>query len=398
MKSFWNNLQFLTLLVLVCLITYASHPDVLSLSHDAGMVSGTFLSKRIIYTFVLLFLMCVNVRSWLMSKTIVAYFVLCVMVFIGVLITDALFNSHTMLNDLRYIGMCLMAVMIGWQMNVSEKKLRWVVFVYAAMLSYVTYMQVQLNIGGLVIEDEYFTENKNSLGAMVATGSFSLLFVFLNMRGHYFRKMFSILLFFVMLVLLLTIRARAATLTVVVVTLFFLIQRYRRHGLSLLLFSGALALTALFIVYPAAIDYVVNSFVQNYEGGDITSGRMERNVAGLNFLADHFWLGELTADGELAWIHNYPLNKLCEFGLVFSIPILIIYVMLLALVIGQTFKQSACNPYNVGYFALLVPFMISMAEPTYPFSPGTATAFNFILFGMSMRNTYSDLHDVATIG
>ena len=126
MKSFWNNLQFLTLLVLVCLITYASHPDVLSLSHDAGMVSGTFLSKRIIYTFVLLFLMSVNVRSWLMSKTIVAYFVLCVMVFIGVLITDALFNSHTMLNDLRYIGMCLMAVMIGWQMNVSEKKLRWV--------------------------------------------------------------------------------------------------------------------------------------------------------------------------------------------------------------------------------------------------------------------------------
>ena len=147
-----------------------------------------------------------------------------------------------------------------------------------------------------------------------------------------------------------------------------------------------------------AIDYVVNSFVQNYEGGDITSGRMERNVAGLNFLADHFWLGELTADGELAWIHNYPLNKLCEFGLVFSMPILIIYVMLLALVIGQTFKQSACNPYNVGYFALLVPFMISMAEPTYPFSPGTATAFNFILFGMALRNTCSGLHDVATIG
>ena len=39
----------------------------------------------------------------------------------------------------------------------------------------------------------------------------------------------------------------------------------------------------------------------------------------------------------------------------------------------------------LGYIALLVPFVCSMAEPSLPYGPGTSSIFSFILFGVALR-------------
>ncbi len=63
------------------------------------------------------------------------------------------------------------------------------------------------------------------------------------------------------------------------------------------------------------------------------------------------------------------------------------YFVTLFTTLVRSGRMGTFNVFNAGYFALLIPFIISMAEPTYPFGPGTATVFNFILFGVALRDT-----------
>ena len=137
--------------------------------------------------------------------------------------------------------------------------------------------------------------------------------------------------------------------------------------------------------FPDIIDYVSDSLFLHHEE-DFTNDRIERNIVGLHFLSDHLWFGNLGVNEKFLWIHNYPLEKLCKYGLVFSFPLLIIYVYFFVKVCRYSFMSDIHNISNIGYYILLIPFMISLVEPTFPFGPGTACAFNYILFGMSIRD------------
>ena len=391
MRSFWNNLRYLVLLYLIFMFAYASHPNVIASSRMLGIEVGTILSDEILMVFALLFVMSINIRSFLKSGVIVSSLVIYFIIFVFFMLVVSYYNNTVMLDDLRAIAICLVSTMIGWQLGLSEKKMRFLLFFYAVCIGYVTYMQVITNVGGFEIADNYLTDNKNSLGAMLATGIFCLLFLQANSKRNVLKRLFLILLILYFVTLLLTIRARTAAVALVFLFLYFYYRRYRRNGVFLLFFLGTTLLVFVCLMaFPMAKEYIRDSFVQNYEGGDITSGRMERNIAGLKFLSEHMWAGELEADGDFSSIHNYPLNKWCGFGLFFSIPILLYYFVTLCVVWIRSGALGTSNIFNIGYFALLVPFVVSMAEPTYPFGPGTATVFNFILFGVALRDTYDN--------
>ena len=218
-----------------------------------------------------------------------------------------------------------------------------------------------------------------------------LLFLGLNHAG----KMFPKVLFFtgavLVLVIMLTLRVRAATLTAGIMGVYIFYERFKGKNFFLYLLGGIAALVILFLILPgSAKDFVYNSFFQNYEGGDITAGRAERNAAAIDFLSYHIFLGNLNHNEDVGWIHNYPLNRTFEFGIIFVLPILLLYLYLLINTIIKTVKSNNRNTYNAGYYILLIPFIISMVEPTFPFGPGTATVINFLLFGVALRNTSNE--------
>lgn len=95
-------------------------------------------------------------------------------------------------------------------------------------------------------------------------------------------------------------------------------------------------------------------------------------------------------------VHNYLLNRMVEFGIVFVIPILLLYIRLLIGAIVKTVRLNNHDTHTIGYVLLLIPFIISMAEPTFPFGPGTATVFNFIVFGLSLRYAYNTKNETPT--
>ena len=172
---------------------------------------------------------------------------------------------------------------------------------------------------------------------------------------------------------MLTVRARAATLTIGLMLLYILYERFKGKDFFAYLIMGLFLAVVVYVFIPNSVkEYVYNSFTQNYEDKDVTAGRAGRNAAAL----------------------DYPLNRTFEFGIVFVIPILLLYLYLLFQAIIKTIRTNSRNNYNLGYYLLLIPFIISMAEPTFPFGPGTATVFNFLVFGASLRNSDNELMEI----
>lgn len=388
--TFWQKARYWVLLLIIGLITVAFHPIIIDTGKEAGLESGNILSPYIVMVFLLLFGMCFNLKDILKNKVIRVSLFIVLFIFVYYLITRAVFGRRTMMSDLRSIGICLVGMMIGWQMNLDESRYKVALLLFAGLITLMGFFQVTMHVGGFEILDQSEVEGKNSMGVLLATSSVIYLFFGLNVKSKPIVKVLFFALMFFVVVILLTIRARAATLTSAILILFVLYQRFKGKNFFFYLLIGLFLIVVAYLIVPeSAKQYVVSSFVQNQEM-DITSSRMDRNRVGLAFVSDHPLFGDLNVGAEMDWIHNYPLLKLFQFGFIFAFPILLLYLYLLFYSVVKTYICNNRNNYNIGYFALLVPFVVSMAEPTLPFGPGTATLFNFILFGMATRNTYNE--------
>lgn len=386
---FWKYACYGMLLLLIGLMAISSHPSIVDLTDDSEITNGTILSKYIVPVFSILFIMCLTNISFLKSKTLIFSGIVIFFIFLYYLITFSFFGTKNMLGDARAILISLFAMVIGWQLDFEKKELYIVLLVYAGLVLYVGLMQVIVNIGGFEILDLYESDHKNALGVMLSTSVIIFIFVGLNWQEIGWARFIFFVAALGTFVVILTIRARASTISCVMVLLYVFFARYKNSNFALYLIGGSVLLVILYIVMPDAVkDYVYNSFYQNYERQDVTADRLNRNMAALRFLSQHLWLGNLNAYTTLGWIHNYPLEKMYKYGVVFSFPILVIYLFLLVVSIIKSIKTDNSNIDCIGCYLLLVPYIVSMAEPTLPFGPGTATIFNFIIFGISLRKIY----------
>ena len=392
MKKTIDNIRYWTLLLFVILITVYSHPSIMDLTEvEDEVTQGSVLSPYILLVFNFLFLLCLRTKPFLQNSFFSASLKMFLFMGLSYLLTLAFFNTGVMASDIRSIFISVSAVLIGWQIELDSKRQYVLLVTYSGMALYVGLMQVIVNIGGFEILDEYVTDNKNALGAMLAGASYIFLFLGI-MRGKHVKweNVVFLCLFVLTLFTLLTIRARSATLAATAMLIFMFFKRvskkYMLISVSVTVFVVLFLFFLQFYFFPNLIDYIVSSFYQHHEN-DLTTGRTIRNIAALHFLSDHLWLGNLNVGAALAQIHNYALEKLYKYGLIFSLPILVVYVYIFIKAWRNSVRSDSYNMYNIGYYILLIPYIISLAEPTFPFGPGTACAFNFILFGMSIRQT-----------
>lgn len=389
----WKYGRFGVFLLLVLLITISSHPRVVDISSSEGIQTGTFLSRYIILVFGALFVLTFNYfnfKSYFRSKTLIVSWVALIFIFLYYLITASFYGTKNMMDDGRAILISVGAIMIGWEMSLDKKQMYFILLAFAGLTLYVGVMQVITNIGGFEIHDQYESDNKNALGAMLSVAAIIFLFIGLDWKKIGWVRFVFFAGVLATIVVMLTIRARTATLSCGLMLLYIFYERYKKKHFWAFFIGGVALVIILYCFMPQFVkDYVYDSFYQNYENDDVTSDRLNRIAAGLRFLSQHFWVGNLNAYTTLAWIHNYPLEKMYKYGFIFSFPILFIYLYLLIYIIIKTAKSDNYNIFNIGYYLLLVPYIISMAEPTFPFGPGTANVFNFIMFGIALRSSHN---------
>lgn len=341
-------------------------------------------SKYITILFAILFVMNIkDINSIVKCSLIRSYILIMLLIIIFAIMTIVVVGNRFVWVEVRSLTMCLVAIIIGYTTNLSDKQFLIILTSFAVSSLIVGISIVIKNIGSFTITENSSIIFKNAIGIILSTGSIISFYLSFNRNN----KMYKILLLAIsitILVTILTIRARAAGLLTI---LSYIIIMYLKNKDKRAILTITLLIVILFFVMPQGIkNYVIDSFFKGFEDKDITSDRGRRNMEALLFLKDNILIGNMNRLTSIDQVHNYPLRILFNGGIVFAFPILLLYFYLIIKDIYYLFKVNLLELRNIGFVIIVIPFGISMLEPTLPFGPGTTTVFSFMLLGISLKN------------
>ena len=273
------------------------------------------------------------------------------------------------------------SIIIGWSLSPSKKQLTFLLCVFCFTTLFSGLLQVIQNIGGFRIEDQYLADSKNSLGSMLASSIFALLFMQREKSG--LKKAILIGCAVLGFVLIVTIRARSSLLAVIFLLFYYEYFVTRNGRVFFYFFVSILFVGLVSVAFPSFVDFVVSSINAGTQGVDITSGRWVTYQEALSFLSNNMWLGDVKNTTDIGWIHNFVLLNIYDYGLVFSWPIITYYLILITRSVAFSFREHSFSFFQLGFVIVLVPYVASLLEPTFPFGPGTVNVFNFVLLGIA---------------
>lgn len=225
----------------------------------------------------------------------------------------------------------------------------------------------------------YVIEGKNQLGNIVSVSSAFALYLGVGKKARW--QWFFWVVFGVGFLSLFYIGCRSAlvALSVYAVTVLFKNLTFYKKILLGILLAG--------IIFVFA-DVIGASLVGQHDITDINSlstGRWERNLMGIEFLRTHWADGELYELSGIPWIHNYLLLRLVRYGVIWAAPFYLFYLYLAGAICRRAFNKERVGICNIGYYVLIIQFVISLLEPSAPFGPGTVVFVSYVILGISAR-------------
>ena len=387
------NLKYISLCLLLVLTALSYHPRFSSFVTEDNATNP--LSRYIIIMTVFTFGLYAFKLRWKDNGFVYTFakYLFAIAIVGGCIMLIGLSSSY--LSEAKNILMAFIFLLLGYNSKLSPLQFVSLIFIYSLAVSYSVLNQIISNIGGFVISDLYLQYGKNTLGVMTASSCIALLFVSLHSNKRYI-KILGWLLFLALLFFTITIRARAAFLSIFLLSVFIIFRNIKdrnadtSHIIAFVLFAFIIFLTvSIFSNRVAGIwDYIFSSFTQN-QGNDLTSGRMSRNIFAINLIEESPFWGNLTLGYQYDWIHNYVLRQISSYGLLGSMPLMILYFYIVIFIIKQVFRNRLILD-NIGFVVFILPLIISLEEPTFPFAPGTGIIFPFILLGISLAYQNTD--------
>ncbi len=288
--------------------------------------------------------------------------------------------------DIMQIAIVYVSLWIGYELNLKDNVFIALLFVYGLVAAYLGYTAITTYLTSFLMEENaYAIAAKNQIGAIVAVAGFAMFYI-AQCSSTKKLSIISYIFFFVLLFLMAFIRCRTALLAFLITAFLTIYKVNDSRKLLVYLFCG----TVLMIVFSSQISEILQDvFVGDKVGAkidDLSTNRIERNEQSIRYLNDHLFAGELITPSDIEIIHNYILNRLVRYG-IWAIPLLFIYFVIGCKAIKQALWYKKYSFYDVGYFAMLIPFICSLLEPDAPFGPGTVYSFSYILFGYSLKNS-----------
>lgn len=378
------------LLLLLSLAVSMSYLPLMANWQLAGIEGTRLWHYLVMAVFVLLFSLLfftAKTSATAMFKTMA---VLMGLLLLDWLVLETFFSEVHFGGEIRMVLIPLCALWIGCRMKMDNRRMSFLIMVFTLGIVAVGLTVVFMQGSGFRITKEYFAEQKNAIGPMLATAAVICMGYALTVKPRkplpFAMLLLTLLMAALCVLLILTIRARAALLVVALVLSLLLFQRFRGKYLLLSLWCAALFLVALFLLLPNTVEqYVHQSLFAGFSSGDISSGRMGRNYMAMSVIAQNPLFGHLLNPTEVDVVHNFPLWQAYKYGLLGALPILSIYFYLLILALKKIFTIGVQSLMNIGAYVMLVSIGISMFEYTFPFGPGTTSVVPFFLLGVAMR-------------
>ncbi len=380
-----NHICYFFLIVLVFLVAINYHPHFLNINTKDG---NNPISPLVVYATLIVAVLSFKPRLFLKNTLFKVYSSLILVVFFFAALFGGLgYNSSGLWVEARTILLPLLFLTIGYSLDLSEKQFVFVCLLYGLVVSFSATSQVMSNFGAFVIEELNYVTSKNRLGALTATASIVSFSMAFTRRMKLLPALSFSALGVFLFVLVLTIRCRTSTVCILFFLLFYIfkLKLFKpKHFVYLFLGLTVFVVIAKYTnILSTAVEYAYSSFTLNHEN-DLTADRTRRNIEAWAIIQNSPVLGRMTTNVSIDWVHNYLLRVTSDYGLLGAFPLLTLYAILVLVVIRNLRKVEVRDTYSIGHIAMLVPLVTSLAEPTFPFGPGTAVFFSFFLFGVSL--------------
>lgn len=293
-----------------------------------------------------------------------------------------LFSMHMRWNDLIQLVLVLLFILIGMGMKNNRKALILLCTCFSIATLVLAIMSVNTFLSGFDLTDNpYLIEGKNQVGAIVAVGG-GLAFFLSQHTNSKLRWMYLSLALAIFLMLLI-IRCRTALVAYFFFVALYVLRYWSRKSKFFFFFIFIL----VSVIYADVIvDLLKAVFIENRDSVDlntVSTGRLNRNLKGVDYFLSHVFTGELIEYSKINLIHNYILLRLVRYG-IWGISFVYVYFLVL-LVNIRCFSRKLSNIDLVGAYLLTIPLFCSLLEPGAPFGPGTIQLLPFLLFGMSIK-------------
>lgn len=380
------------LLLLLLSVTVVSYADRFNSFDDENYVASS-ISNYVYLLTALSFLLCASINQIRSNKHIRVTFFCLVIITINTFLTEAIFHTSVYWSDMKNIGIPFIALCIGYSVEFNKKFLLTIFYVYGLLMLGVCFSLIMNNIGGFIIADTYQVTSKNALGVMMSSYIAVILPLLLDDDIKKIHKIFFLGICAMFFVILMTIRARASTMTFFFTVFIFVFEMLKHAGdkhsrlakrIITICVVLLIALPFLSNVFEPLGNYLHNSLFQNVED-DVTTGRMDRNEVAVEFIKNNLLLGRLSTPSNFAWVHNYVLRVLAEYGVFFSAILLYLYFYFVVKIMKLFLRKNPLQFDSIGFWATLPPIMLSFVEPLFPYGPGTSVLLTFLLLGYSLK-------------
>jgi len=193
---------------------------------------------------------------------------------------------------------------------------------------------------------------------------------------------------------LVVIRNRSGILALLLVIIMMLFAEYRPRMTRKMVVVGQISLIVVFVLlilgkFDPIYEAVWKSFTLNYDVNDyqsLSAGRVDTYKEALAFSFNHPFVGEIaTAISYNSVAHNYILNNWLRYGIVGSLPIVMLYLYYYAFAIRGIANKQSQNAFTLPLWVLLFSLIVSNFEYTYPYGPGVSQLMLWFLIGQYLK-------------
>lgn len=312
-------------------------------------------------------------------------------VLVGIILMAFSINDKY-IHTIRQLIIPFLFFLTGYSAKLGTHHVRLLVYLYIFIVLYMGLSQVITNIGGFVIMDQYMVSAKNRIACIISVATIMSLYYALDEKLKMVRKTFLFIISLLLFLILLTIRGRTGIITTALIAFIMVLKYVKTRNLRIDRFIFIVAISSIVMILlfllcrdlmSSVFDYIYNSLFAHHEG-DLTNGRMSRNIEAISVFLDHPFWGRLGTDINIPWVHNYVLLVLSSYGLVCGGALIFLYAYILVDVIIRFCHNKWSECFEC--FPLMALFVVSLAEPTLPYGPGTIVFFPYFLYGYNKKN------------
>lgn len=383
MNRMLENIKRNLLYLVIILVAVSYYPPLYSVE---SIYSAMRLGLYAIVIFLVAFTF--SFKSLLKNGLLKAGGIVILLILLEFLIFYA-FGLRFEFSDVWQLIIVLLCISIGFNLkNIGENRVNQLLQLYAAIGVCVGLISFNFYKDAISELNVYAVEGKNQLGLIISSAAAVALYLGISLPKLSKQWIFRLFFLFGMVILLLmgARSAFAALLAFASVLLYKALTRKQR------IWCGVI----LIIILACSFDFLFTMLIGNHDVTDLNSistGRLERNMLGIAYINEYFWEGELYHASNIPWIHNYLILRLVRYG-IWSFLFLFFYFYLFVGMVRNIIRtRRQVKLENIGFFLLIVPYFISLLEPSAPFGPGSNVFMLYIILGITMRAQYMSRYE-----